>query len=134
MRMPAAVDGGALYFSPETNPSAARCRLSSIGASVDAGGLGSRRDEQRATYPPKEINMNWERVEGNWKQVKGRLKEQWGKLTDDDLDVIAGKRDQLAGKIQERYGLARDVADSQISDWERDAKDDDWFVDADRRV
>ncbi|MCW5657804.1 MAG: CsbD family protein [Burkholderiaceae bacterium] len=78
--------------------------------------------------------MNWDRVEGNWKLVKGRLKEQWGKLTDDDLDVIAGKRDQLSGKIQERYGLARDVADSQISDWERDVKDDDWFAASNRRV
>ena len=64
--------------------------------------------------------MNWDRVEGNWKQAKG-------KLTDDDLDVIAGKRDQLSGKIQERYGIAKDQADSQISDWESRAKDE-WFV------
>ena len=47
--------------------------------------------------------MDWNRVEGNWKQVKGKVKEQWGKLTDDDLDVINGRRDQLEGKIQERY-------------------------------
>ena len=46
--------------------------------------------------------MNWDRIEGNWKQVKGKVKEQWGKLTDDDIDVIAGKRDQLVGKIQRR--------------------------------
>ena len=52
--------------------------------------------------------MDWNRVEGNWKQVKGKVKEQWGKLTDDDLDVIAGKRDQLEGKIQERYGIEKD--------------------------
>ncbi|MGA8008510.1 MAG: CsbD family protein, partial [Thiomonas sp.] len=45
--------------------------------------------------------MNWERIEGNWKQLKGQAKEQWGKLTDDQLTEIAGKRDQLAGKIQE---------------------------------
>ena len=49
--------------------------------------------------------MDWNRVEGNWKQVKGKVKEKWGKLTDDDLDVINGRRDQLEGKIQERYRL-----------------------------
>ncbi|CAN7291079.1 CsbD family protein [Rhizobium sp. LjRoot30] len=61
--------------------------------------------------------MDWNRVEGNWKQFKGNVKEQWGKLTDDDLDVIAGKRDQLEGKIQERYGIAKDRARKDIDDW-----------------
>ena len=61
--------------------------------------------------------MNWDRIEGNWKKFKGNVKEQWGKLTDDDLDVAAGKRDQLSGKIQERYGIAKDEADRQITDW-----------------
>ena len=51
--------------------------------------------------------MDWNRVEGNWKQVKGQVKEKWGKLTDDDLTAINGRRDQLEGKIQERYGVAR---------------------------
>ena len=46
--------------------------------------------------------MDWNRVEGNWKQMKGKVKEKWGNLTDDDLDKIAGRRDQLEGKIQER--------------------------------
>ncbi|HEY1859153.1 MAG TPA: CsbD family protein [Gemmataceae bacterium] len=54
--------------------------------------------------------MNWDRVEGNWKQVTGKVKEQWGKLTDDDLTVINGKQDQLVGRIQERYGVAKDEA------------------------
>ena len=63
--------------------------------------------------------MNDDRVEGNWKRFKGKVKEQWGKLTDDDLDVISGKRDQLSGKIQERHGIAKDEADRQISDFER---------------
>ena len=63
--------------------------------------------------------MNWDRVGGNWKQFKGKVKEQWGKLTDDDLDVIAGRRDQLLGRIQQRHGLARDEADHQVTDWER---------------
>ena len=51
--------------------------------------------------------MNWDRIEGNWKQFKGGVKEQWGKLTDDDFDVVAGKRDKLAGRIQERYESPR---------------------------
>jgi uncharacterized protein YjbJ (UPF0337 family) len=58
--------------------------------------------------------MNWDRVAGNWKQFKGRAKQQWGKLTDDDLDVAAGKRDELAGKVQERYGVAKDEAERQV--------------------
>ena len=65
----------------------------------------------------KEIDMDWNRVEGNWKQVKGKVKEKWGQLTDDDLDKIAGKRDQLEGKIQERYGIAKDQVRKDIDDW-----------------
>jgi uncharacterized protein YjbJ (UPF0337 family) len=61
--------------------------------------------------------MNWEQIEGNWKQFKGSAREQWGKLTDDDLDVIAGKRDKLVGKIQERYGIARETAEKQIEEY-----------------
>jgi len=70
--------------------------------------------------------MNWDRIEGNWKQLKGKTIEQWGKLTDDDLDVVAGKREQLAGVIQERYGIGKDEAERQVSDWEKRA-DDSWF-------
>ena len=62
--------------------------------------------------------MNQDRIEGNWKQVKGKVKEQWGKLTDDDLDVIAGKRDQLLGRIQERHGIAKDEAEKQVVTFE----------------
>src|SRR5689334_9594132 len=62
--------------------------------------------------------MNWDRVEGSWKQMKGKVKEQWGKLTDDDLDQIAGKRDQLVGRIQKSYGIGKDEADRQLADWE----------------
>ena len=62
--------------------------------------------------------MNHDRIEGNWKQAKGKVKEQWGKLTDDDLDVIAGKRDQLLGRIQERHGLAKDEAERQVKTFE----------------
>lgn len=62
--------------------------------------------------------MNENIAKGNWKQLKGNVKEQWGKLTDDDINVIDGKRDQLVGKIQERMGLAQDEAEKQVSDWE----------------
>jgi uncharacterized protein YjbJ (UPF0337 family) len=58
--------------------------------------------------------MNWDRIEGNWKQFTGKAKVQWGKLTDDQLDVIAGKRDQLIGRIQERYGISVDEAEKQV--------------------
>jgi len=63
--------------------------------------------------------MNWDRIEGNWKQFKGEVKKQWGKLTDDHLDVIAGNRDKLAGKLQEAYGITKDEAEKQLSAWER---------------
>jgi uncharacterized protein YjbJ (UPF0337 family) len=63
--------------------------------------------------------MNWDRIEGNWKQFKGKVQTQWGKLTNDDIDVIAGKRNELAGKLQNRYGLAKDEANRQIDDWLR---------------
>ena len=56
-------------------------------------------------------------LEGNWKQMKGRVKERWGKLTDDDLTAIAGRRDQLEGMIQERYGYAKERARREIEDW-----------------
>jgi uncharacterized protein YjbJ (UPF0337 family) len=62
--------------------------------------------------------MNWDRVEGNWKQFKGQAKEKWGKLTDDQLNQINGRRDQLAGKIQESYGISKDEAERQLKDWE----------------
>ncbi|WP_303980815.1 CsbD family protein [Dongia mobilis] len=58
--------------------------------------------------------MNWDIIEGNWNQAKGKVKEQWGKLTDDDLATISGKRDQLAGKLQERYGMAKDEVEKQL--------------------
>ncbi len=63
--------------------------------------------------------MNWDKVSGDWKQFKGQLKQSWGKLTDDDLSYIEGSRDKMVGKIQERYGIARDEAEKQVSDWER---------------
>ena len=63
--------------------------------------------------------MNKDEIGGNWKQFKGKAKEKWGKLTDDDMTVIEGKRDQLVGKIQERYGYAKDQAEKEVGDWEK---------------
>ncbi|MEM6051716.1 CsbD family protein [Erwinia sp. P7711] len=62
--------------------------------------------------------MNKDEAGGNWKQLKGKFKEKWGKLTDDDMTVVEGKRDQLVGKIQERYGYGKDQAEKELSEWE----------------
>ena len=70
--------------------------------------------------------MNWDRIQGHWKQVTGRSKEQRGKPTDDDLEVVAGRRDHLGGKIQERYCVAKHEAEKQLAEWERKASDS-WF-------
>lgn len=61
--------------------------------------------------------MNWDTIEGKWRQIKGDVRVKWGKLTDDDLDVIAGKRDVLVGKLQERYGRDRDEVERDVDDW-----------------
>ena len=68
--------------------------------------------------------MNWDLVKGNWKQFRGDVQAKWGKLTDDHLDVISGKRIELAGKIQEAYGITKDEAEQQIRDFELRHKDD----------
>jgi uncharacterized protein YjbJ (UPF0337 family) len=62
--------------------------------------------------------MAWDQIEGNWKQFKGKIKETWGDLTDDEIDQIAGKRDILLGKLQERYGMEKDEADRRLRDFE----------------
>ncbi|NMT63874.1 CsbD family protein [Marinobacter orientalis] len=63
--------------------------------------------------------MNKDTIEGNWKELKGKAKAQWGKLSDDRLDEIGGRRDQLAGEIQQAYGISRDEADKQVKDFEK---------------
>ncbi|HVZ29959.1 MAG TPA: CsbD family protein [Asticcacaulis sp.] len=65
--------------------------------------------------------MNSDRINGSWEQVKGHVQRAWGKLTDDDLSVIEGDRKLLTGKIQERYGIAKDEADKQIREWNEKA-------------
>lgn len=61
--------------------------------------------------------MNWDLVEGQWKELKGKIRAKWGKLTDDDLEAVAGKRDQLIGRLQQRYGVRRDAAEADVDAW-----------------
>ena len=61
--------------------------------------------------------MNWDQIEGNWVKAKGKVRQQWGKLTDDDIMRINGKRQELTGRLQERYGYAKEQAEREIDDW-----------------
>jgi uncharacterized protein YjbJ (UPF0337 family) len=63
--------------------------------------------------------MNWEYVEGNWSQVKANLRARWAKLTDEDIETIAGQREDLLGKLRELYGLTEERAEADLRDWER---------------
>lgn len=63
--------------------------------------------------------MNTDIIKGKWKQLNGQIKQQWGKLTDDDLTVAEGTRDYLTGKVQERYGVTKEIAEQQIRDFEK---------------
>lgn len=69
--------------------------------------------------------MNWDQIEGKWKQAKGSVKQKWAKLTDDDLTYMSGKKDELVGKIQERYGISREEAQREADEWVRDARFED---------
>jgi uncharacterized protein YjbJ (UPF0337 family) len=69
--------------------------------------------------------MNWDKIEGNWKQMSGKAREKWGKLTDSDFETAAGKKDQLVGRIQERYGIAKDEANRQADEWAKALKEDE---------
>jgi len=79
------------------------------GLAMSVGALGRTRGD----------SVNWDTIEGNWKQLKGKLKQKWGELTDDDLDRIGGKKDELVGKLQERKGIARDQAEREVQEWSR---------------
>ncbi|WP_353475334.1 CsbD family protein [Salipiger sp. H15] len=63
--------------------------------------------------------MNWDQIEGNWKQFKGKVREQWGDLTDDEVQEAKGNREQLAGLIQKKYGVAKEEAEKQVDTWQR---------------
>jgi uncharacterized protein YjbJ (UPF0337 family) len=74
--------------------------------------------------------MQWDRVEDRWNQIVGAVKARWSQLTDDDLNVIAGKRAQLVGRIQERYEIARDEAQRQVEQWITSLREDEFTSDS----
>ena len=61
--------------------------------------------------------MNWDQIQGNWKTFRGQVKQKWGKLTDDDLDVVDGKREELSGRLQSRYGYAKEHAEKEVDEF-----------------
>ncbi len=64
--------------------------------------------------------MNKEQFSGQWNSMKGKVKEKWGKLTDDDITQVEGKRDQLVGFIQKRYGYEKERAETELENWEKE--------------
>jgi uncharacterized protein YjbJ (UPF0337 family) len=78
--------------------------------------------------------MNWDQVEGKWKQFKGVARQKWGKLTDDDIDVIGGKQQELGGKLQERYGYTKEEAQRNIDEWTQTLPDDSFDEEQRRRA
>jgi uncharacterized protein YjbJ (UPF0337 family) len=82
------------------------------------GGRGHRLCTTKKKQP--EIGgkiMNWDQIKGNWKQFKGKARQKWGKLTDDELDTIEGKREELIGKVQEKYGITREQAEKDVNEF-----------------
>lgn len=77
--------------------------------------------------------MNLDQLEGKWEQLKGDAKTRWGKLTDDDLKSASGNKDQLVGRIQEKYGIAKEDAERQVKQWLQ-SKQDDWKSHLDRKA
>jgi uncharacterized protein YjbJ (UPF0337 family) len=88
-------------------------------AAISVGLLPSSASAQATPQTAPDTKQMWEMIKGNWSQTKGAVKEQWGKLTDDDLLEIEGRRDQLIGKIQARYGITREEAEAQVGTWEK---------------
>ena len=89
-----------------------------FGLGFEAGIRNGAKDALLAvTTCEEEKYMNWDQIEGMWKQLTGSAREQWGKLTEDDWQTIAGKKDQLVGRIQERYGIAKAEAEKQADEW-----------------
>ena len=69
--------------------------------------------------------MNWDQIEGKWKQIQGSMRQHWASLTDDDLEFIAGRRDRLIGRLQERYGILREEAQKKADEWVKALRDED---------
>ena len=75
----------------------------------------------------KGTGMIWDRIERNWQHYKGNAKRHWAKLSDEQLELVAGNRDQLAGKIQEVYGVSKEIAEKQLESWQRAQKENSPF-------
>jgi uncharacterized protein YjbJ (UPF0337 family) len=75
------------------------------------------RCEWTQPHPEGRGSMNWDSIQGNWKELKGKVRSKWAKLTDDDLENIAGKKDVLLGRLQQRYGFKRDQAERELDDF-----------------
>jgi uncharacterized protein YjbJ (UPF0337 family) len=76
--------------------------------------------------------MNKDTLRGEWNLIKGKVKEKWGKLTDDDLIEINGKREQLLGKIQKKYGFAKEKAEQELTEWEKSSDNESHFKDEEK--
>jgi uncharacterized protein YjbJ (UPF0337 family) len=86
---------------------------------VHAQSIGQSTGPSTGQTSQSDAKTIWEKFKGSWNQTKGAVKEQWGKLTDDDLLEIEGRRDQLVGKIQSRYGVTKEEAEAQVGTWEQ---------------
>jgi len=111
--------GGVVPLPPDRLAASMGCEVDADGAGVclrSANQAGQDRWCQRTLFPRKYV-MNWDQIAGDWKQFKGKVKEKWGNLTDDDLTTIAGKRDQLAGLLQQRYGYEKQRAEKELDEF-----------------
>jgi len=95
--------------------------LAACAAALTFAGMPTATHAQTSstTTTQSEAKAIWEKIKGSWTTTKGAVKEQWGKLTDDDLMEIEGRREQLVGKIQARYGITHEEAEAQVSGWEQ---------------
>ena len=101
---------------------AAVAAASLVASPVVYAQTGTTTTTTTTTTTKTDTNAIWQKIKGSWNTAKGAVKEQWGKLTDDDLMEIQGRRDQLVGKIQMRYGVSQEQAEAQVSGWEHKYK------------
>ena len=94
------------------------------GISTDTFRQRAVTDRLRSIYGKRKANqMNWDQIEGDWKQFKGKVQQQWGKLTDDDIDVVNGKRTELLGLLQTRYGHDKEQSERAVDEWLKQIRD-----------
>jgi uncharacterized protein YjbJ (UPF0337 family) len=61
--------------------------------------------------------MNWDQIKGKWHEIKGSIRAKWGELTDDEIEELDGNREKMVGKIQQKYGVAKEEAEKQVDEW-----------------